>query len=341
MDGIYTLANDVVCNQLVALLNSIEVHAGREMPVAVIAYDDRLASVRAAIAHRPQVMLLDDPALFAPWEAFSRQVWRAHPTAIATWRKRGIADIYRLSCNRRYAAFDERAPFDRFLYLDADTLLLNSPQIFFDALTQHELVTYDFQHKDPSHIFDVNSAKLAQIFSQPEIHRSIFCSGCFASRRGLLNAEQRDWLLQNLATGEAEILYPNAPNQSVLNYAVMRLAQRKKESFSIHNLALHLPPERATGNSVTSSHFVEQTGTVCDRGMPLTYLHYIGLSSKLFDRLCKGVEIDFPYRDTFLHYRYLHEPKNRPILRKKTALLQKITPINAVRRVLKSLRLVY
>ncbi|GAB4134702.1 MAG: hypothetical protein Fur0046_06840 [Cyanobacteria bacterium J069] len=336
MDGIYTLANDVVCNQLVALLNSIEVHAGREMPVAVIAYDNRLEQVKAAIAHRSQVTLLDDPALFEPWEAFSRQVWQAHPTAIATWRKRDIPDIYRLSCNHRYAAFDDRAPFDRFLYLDADTLLLASPQIFFDALDNHELVTYDFQHKDPSHIFNLNTPKLSQIFSNAEIVRSIFCSGCYASRRGLLNTEQRDWLLQNLTAGEAEILYPNAPNQSVLNYMAMRLAQRENESFSIYNLALNLPREQVTGNSVTSSHFVEQNGQVCDRGIPLTYLHYIGLSADLFNQLCNSINVDFPYRETFLHYRYLHEANQRPQLSGKPVLP---TP-SLMQRLLRKLRLV-
>jgi hypothetical protein len=337
MDGIYTLANDVVCNQLVALLNSIEVHAGREMPVAVIAYDDRLTNVRAAIAPRPQVRLLDDPALFAPWEAFSRQVWQAHPTAIATWRKKGIADVYRLTSNRRYAAFDARAPFDRFLYLDADTLLLNSPQIFFAALDSHSLVTYDFQHKDPSHIFDVTASKLPEVFSPAEIHRAIFCAGCFAGRRGAFSAEQRDWLLQHLAAGEAEILYPNAPNQSVLNYMTMRLAQREGASFSIHNLALHLPPEQATGNSVTSSHFVEQAGRVYDRGHPLTYLHYIGLSADLFNQLCSGGNVDFPYRETFLYYRYLYEPEKRPKFRGKRVLAKP----GVVKRILKKLRLAF
>ncbi|WP_448600455.1 Npun_R2821/Npun_R2822 family protein [Thermoleptolyngbya sp.] len=337
MDGIYTLANDVVCNQLVALLNSIEVHAGREMPVAVIAYDDRLANVRAAIAPRPQVRLLDDPALFAPWEAFSRQVWQLHPTAIATWRKKGIADVYRLPSNRRYAAFDARAPFERFLYLDADTLLLNSPQPFFAALDRNSLVTYDFQHKDPSHIFNVTASKLPEVFRPDEIHRAIFCAGCYAGHRGAFSAEQRDWLLKQLAAGESEILYPNAPNQSVLNYMAMRLAQREGESFSIHNLALHLSPEQITGNSVTSSHFVERDGWVYDRGNPLTYLHYIGLPADWFNQLCSGKNVDFPYRETFLHYRFLHEPEKRPRLRGR-----KVLPRPGVgQRMLKKLRLVF
>ncbi len=56
MDGIYTLANDVVYDQLVALLNSIEVNVGWDMPVCVIAYDDRLDKVRSEIEKRKNIV---------------------------------------------------------------------------------------------------------------------------------------------------------------------------------------------------------------------------------------------------------------------------------------------
>jgi hypothetical protein len=102
-DGIYTLANDAVVDQLIALINSIEVNAGIDFPVCVIAYDDRLDRVRAEIATRPQVMLLENSAVLQRWENFSRQVWQTHPTALQQWRSKGISDVYRLGCNRRYA----------------------------------------------------------------------------------------------------------------------------------------------------------------------------------------------------------------------------------------------
>jgi len=46
MDGICTLGNDVVYDQLVALLNSIEAIQGPEMPVCVYPYDDKLKKLR-------------------------------------------------------------------------------------------------------------------------------------------------------------------------------------------------------------------------------------------------------------------------------------------------------
>ncbi|MDE5081962.1 MAG: sugar transferase, partial [Trichodesmium sp. St18_bin1] len=63
--GIYTVANDVVFDQLVALLNSIEVNVGTDTPVCVIAYDDRTEKVQAEIEKRKNVQFLDNPEIFA------------------------------------------------------------------------------------------------------------------------------------------------------------------------------------------------------------------------------------------------------------------------------------
>ncbi|TAD74149.1 MAG: hypothetical protein EA001_15820 [Oscillatoriales cyanobacterium] len=67
MDGLYTLANDVVLEQVLALLNSIEANAGRRAdgspdPVIICPYDDWLDRLWATIADRPHVQLWDDPA---------------------------------------------------------------------------------------------------------------------------------------------------------------------------------------------------------------------------------------------------------------------------------------
>ena len=113
-------------------------------------------------------------------------------------------------------------------------------------------------------------------------------------------------MLKQLREGEAEVLYIWAADQPILNYMVMR------SGLKVYNLALNLPPGDITGNSVTSSHFQEKDHLIYDHGKRLTYLHYIGISSKVFARVCDGENLDFPYRDVFLHYRYLHEPEKQP-----------------------------
>ncbi|MFN6569654.1 Npun_R2821/Npun_R2822 family protein [Dendronalium sp. ChiSLP03b] len=304
-NGIYTLANDYVYNQLVALLNSIEVNAGN-VPVCVIAYNDNVEKIRDEIATRKNVTLFDNPDIFARWEEFSYKVWQSHPSAIQAWQEQGIKKFYRVGENRRYCAFDAESQFEKFIYLDADTLVLQPLEFVFQQLDKHDFVVYDFQYKDPGHIYNLSSPKLLEIFSQERIDSEIFCSGFYASKRGIFPPEQREGLLSQLNNGESDVLYMSAPNQSVLNYMRMRA------NVSFYNFALNLPANEATGCCVTSPHFENQDYILYDKGNRLTYLHYIGLSSKLFNQVCDGENIDFPYRDIFLHYRYLHEPEKRP-----------------------------
>ena len=58
--GIYTLANDVVSDQLIALLNSIEIHVSSSLPICIIPYDDRLDKVKSEIKNRPNLSLQYD-----------------------------------------------------------------------------------------------------------------------------------------------------------------------------------------------------------------------------------------------------------------------------------------
>ncbi len=308
MNGIYTLANDRVYDQLVALLNSIEVNVGKDVPVAVIAYDDNVEAVEAEVAQRENVFLISDKECFQPWEDFSYEAWRKHPTAFPLWSEQGISGVNRIGMNRRYYAFDSQAPFEKFVYFDADILVLNSLDDIFKQTHENDFIVYDFQYKDPSHIYSLESPKLYQVFSEARIKSEIFCAGFYGGKKGLFTSEERAWLAEQLLSGEAEILYPSAPNQSLLNYMKMRL------DIPVYNFALELPPERRTGCSVTSPHF-EMVGEnlLYDKGERLTYLHYIGVSSSIFRRLCQGENIDFSYRDIFLHYRYLKDPDARPV----------------------------
>lgn len=309
IEGIYTLANDKVFDQLVALLNSIQTNAGKDYPVCVIAYDDATKRVEQEIAKRANVTFLNNKGFFNSWEDFSYQAWQGHPNALEIWSKQGISGVNRIGMNRRYSAFDSAAPFDKFLYFDADVLVLNSLAYLFEQLDQSDFIVYDFQYKDPSHIYDINSPKLHKVFSKGRLETEIFCAGFYGGRKGLFTPEQREWLVQQLNKGEGEILYYSAPNQSLLNYMKMRL------NIPVYNFALELPADKRTGCSVTSSHFEMADYRLFDKGEQLTYLHYIGIGSSVFKRLCQGENIDFPYRDIFLHYRYLHEPEQRPVFK--------------------------
>lgn len=304
MDGICTLGNDRVYDQIIALLNSIDAITDGQMPVCIYPYDDNIAKLENAIADRGEVQIYRDRASMDKWDNFARQAWDTHPTARAEWQQVGSSGYHRFGTHRRYCAFD--GPFERFLYMDADTLLLSSPEYIFAQLENQDCIVYDFQHKDLSHVYAVNSPKLPGVFPPPRLETEIFCSGFYASKKNLFDAEKLNWIIAQLKQGESEILYPMAPDQTLLNYMMMRPQQK------IYNFALELPAEQRTGCCVTSPHFTAQEALLYDNNNRLTYLHYIGISSRYFERVCAGENLDFPYRDIFLHYHYLHKPQEKP-----------------------------
>lgn len=298
-DGIYTLANDAVYDQLVAFLNSVSVNDDRHLPVCVIPYDERVDKIREEISKRPGVMLLEDQEILDAWRDFSNRAWSAHPKAMDYWvRKHGKRGVHRVSCNHRYAAFDSRSPFDRFVYFDADILLLDSVARFFDGLQRSEVVVYDFQFKHPQHVYNLSSPMLRNLFDASRMKNEIFCSGCFASHRGMFDTAALDRLVLSLAEGESDVLYTDAPNQSLLNYMIMR------SNTSVENLAHSLPRDEVTGSAVTSRHFQRIGGQLFDRGRRVNYLHYVGVDNSEFTRLAAGKDVDTPYGELFLHYRF-------------------------------------
>ncbi|MBL1200682.1 MAG: sugar transferase [Nostoc sp. GBBB01] len=323
MNGICTLANDYVFDQLIALLNSIDVILGKETPVCIYPFDDRTQRIAEEIVNRPNVFIYDNQESIERWDQF---MLSAAPERL----NRSKFRLY--GAHRRFCAFD--GPFDKFIYLDADTLVMNSLDAVFEKLDNHDFVVYDFQFKDVSKIYNVKSPKLLEVFAQKRIDAEIFCSGFYGSKRGIFDTEQRNWLISNLQNGEAEILYEGAGEQPLLNYMVMR------SKLSSYNFARELPDNLKTGCSATSKHFEEREHILYDKGNRLTYIHYIGIPPNLTQAVCAGENIDFAYRDLFLHYRYLHEPEKRPVFTTPPKNYNEAPTPNLFTRALRKLKLI-
>jgi len=303
-NGIYTLANDFVYDQLVALLNSIEANVAAEVPVCVIPYNDQLDKVRAEVATRSNVTLFDDTESISRWENFAIQAWKSHEKAQQVWQARGASEASRLSRHRKFCCFD--GPFERFIYFDADTLSMGSIDHVFQKLDEYDWVTNDFQYKSQlHHIFDYPEPELLKLFSAVVLKSHIFCSGWFASKKGVFNSTRIADLLEKLQSGEANILSLRCIDQPLLNYLVLR------SGIPYFNYAFH--GDEATG-SHWSSQFEDRNHVLYDRGKPITYLHYMSVGSEKFTQLCKGEDVEIPYQDLFLHYRYLKTPQARPKL---------------------------
>ncbi|MEG4285824.1 sugar transferase [Microcoleus sp. A006_D1] len=322
MNGICTLANDTVSDQLIALLNSIEVILGSNIPVCIYPFDEDVQQIQAEIARRPNVFMYEDIASIQRWDKFMEA---AAPERLNRQKFR----LY--GAHRRFCAFD--GPFEKFIYMDADTLAMNSLDAVFDKLNESDFVVYDFQFTAPTKVYNFLSPKLLQIFDQNRINSEIFCSGFYGSKQGLFERDTREWLLSQLQSGEAEILYAGAGEQPLLNYMVM------KTGMNSYNFAYSLPDGEKTGCSVTSKHFQARDNILYDKGNRLTYIHYIGVQPDLIRRVCAGENIEFPYRDLFLHYRYLREPSKRPIFTEPLMSYADISSLNLLQRVLRRLRI--
>ncbi|MBH8551239.1 sugar transferase [Nostocaceae cyanobacterium CENA357] len=321
MNGICTLGNDYVFDQLVALLNSIDAILGAETPVCIYPFDEQMQRISKEISQRPNVFIYDNQDVINRWDQFMLE---ASPASMNR-------DKYRIyGGHRRFCAFD--GPFDNFIYMDADTLVMNSLDLVFEKLNEYDCVVYDFQFKHPDKVYNINSSKLFKVFDEERIQKEIFCSGFYASKKGLFPEEQIAKLSFYLKAGEQEILYPTG-DQPVLNYMFMR------SGIQVYNLAHYLPNNQITGCSVTSKHFEEKDKILYDQDNRLTYIHYIGIPPRVNQAVCAGENIDFPYRDLFLHYRYLHEPNKRPIF-KNTPKPYNAPPPNLLTRALKKINFI-
>ena len=319
MNGICSLGNDVVFDQLVALLNSIDEVLGAQTPVCIYPFDDRTERIEAEIAKRPNVTLYDDRQSIERWDRFMQN---AAPERLNKEKFR----LY--GAHRRFCAFD--GPFDRFIYMDADTLAMSPLDHVFQKL-DHDWVVYDFQFTNASKIYNLDSPKLYDIFSQERIQTEVFCSGFYGAKRGLFDETLREQLLNHLKSGDYQCLYRGAGEQPLLNYMVMR------SGLSSYNFANQIPADQRTGSSATSKHFEEKNHILYDKGNRLTYIHYIGVQPSTIQRVCQGENLDFPYRDLFLYYRYLHQPEHRPVFKEPPTSTKTSSPTNLGQRLLRKL----
>ncbi|MEG4959464.1 MULTISPECIES: Npun_R2821/Npun_R2822 family protein [unclassified Microcoleus] len=304
-DGIYILANDVVFDQFVALLNSLEVNGAKNIPVCIIPYDDNLQKVRSHISTLHNVTLFENTDSIHFWEDFATQAWTSHHKAQKVWQAKGWQPVHCLEMHRKFCCFD--GPFDKFVYFDCDTLLMGSLDNIYQKLDEFDWVANDFQYKsDLNYVFDLSSAKLPKILNINQLQSHVFCAGWFASKKGILNQNNSHQFLDKLISGEAEILSLRGTDQPLFNYLVAR------SGISFYNFAYH-QPALVTGNH-WSSQFEVIDYVLYDKGRRLTYLHYMSISATKFTRLCAGEDVEIPYREVFLHYRYLNSPETKPKL---------------------------
>jgi len=304
--GIYTLANDVVYDQLVALLNSIEVNIGSDIPVCVIPFDQRLTKVKQEVESRHNVTLFADEHSIQRWEAFAQAVWAVHPAAQEKVKTR---PPWGKGHHRKFVTFD--GLFDKFVFYDADTLVMKPIEDVFEKLEVYDFVFNDWEHKKPlnSTALDIKVIEKTGLYKEADIRPKLHCSSFFGSKLGIFDEEELSGLKKKLIE-QAEIKWVPRWWDDAFLFTYMTLRCDRP----LFNFTLSSNSQDRTGNCADSDPFVNIDNVLYNQeGLkPIHRLHYMNYPSINFTRLSQGEAVDIRYQDEFLYYRFLKEPEKRP-----------------------------
>ena len=307
--AIYTLANDVVYDQLVALLNSIEANVGADIPVCVIPYDHRLEKVKSHLEQRDNVRLFDKPEILEQWDKLVNELWERHS------RAQEPESTYPAWCqgfvHRKFAAFD--GDHEKFIFMDADSLAMKPFDDIFQKLDEYDLVFNDWEHAKPRDVTEVDLSKIeaATGLSESEIRPKLHCDSFFGSKQGLFGINQLDEFRKRaIEDSEIEWVRPRSWWSSSGLFTYMTLPG----DWKMFNFTRSDNPEERTGNCADADPFVSRDGVLYNaEGLkPLHRIHYMNYSSADFAHLSQGEDVNIRYQDTFLHYRFLKEPHLKP-----------------------------
>lgn len=318
--GIYLLANDVVCDQLIALINSINVNYSPDIPICIIPFNEQVALIKEVIATRKNAFLFEDYKSIDKWDNFIREFDKLYFNYSHEGVTEKKAEV--LTMHRKYCAFD--GVFDKFVFLDLDTLVFQSLDHIFKKLDEYDFVVHDYQRitsirlKEVDYYFEV----FQDMYSKEALANRFHCGGFWASKRGVINEQDIQYFLQELANGDIKIFKTWLSEQTKLNYMTV------KKNLSLYNFTLDETSDYNTGVCITSTHFEDKNHILYDKGKKLTYLHYMGIKNERLRRLCQWEKMNLPFRkqlayfvdklykwqistipyqDIFLYYRFLDE----------------------------------
>jgi hypothetical protein len=304
--GIYTLANDAVLDQLIALLNSIEANVAAQIPVCIIPYDDRLIQVKQAIADRPQVSLFENTEAIQRWETFAQEIWAAHPQG----SQKSSASLVKVRrhAQRRYAAFD--GEFEKFVVFDADCLAMKPLDEVFAKLDQFDFVFDDWEHNKPESAAALKFSPIVQAMNltPAEIRAQIHCSSFFGSKRGLFDRPTLSELKRKLIDQQEAAWINGVAEAFLFSYLTLRA------EYSLFNFTLSSDDRNRTGNCADADPFIEKDQILynADGLKPIHRIHYMNYGAEKFARLAQGEDVGMRYQDIFLRYRFLRNLDQKP-----------------------------
>ncbi|MGH8002233.1 MAG: Npun_R2821/Npun_R2822 family protein [Brasilonema sp.] len=309
--GIYTLANDIVYNQLVALLNSIEVNVSPKIPICIIPYDERLERVKVEVSSRPNVTLFENKSSMQRWEDFYHQIWNAHPQASQLNQGHSKKWYKKSNLFRKMSAFDGN--FERFVFYDADSLAMSSLDRVLEKLDHYDFVFDDWEHGKSTPVAALNFSLIEKATSLPEfqVRPLLHCSSFFGSKKDIFGKDELEILREHLVKNQ-EFTWINERSwwcdADLFSYMTLRCNR------PLFNFTLSPNGQDKTGNCADADPFININNVLYNQDglKPIHRLHYMNYSAIDFTRLCQGEDVDIRYKNEFLYYRFLKQPEKRP-----------------------------
>lgn len=313
--GIYTLANDNLYDQLIALINSIRNNYDKNIPICIIPYDHRLNKIKSL--KMDNVFLFENQSSIKKWSDFASEVWQSERFL----SRKKSAWYHGSNTIRKLCSFD--GPFEYFVYIDSDELVMSSLEDCFNKLTEYDCVFDDWEHNKENCFLDINMiTRKYPSRSIRDIKSCCHCSDFFAAKSSLLNSDTLEQIKLELFNG-AEINFINErgwwDEVYLFSYITFKL------NWKSFNYTLSEQSEERTGNIAGVDPFVEKNYVLYNKqGLKSIHrIHYMGYGSDGFKRLCNGEDVDIPHRYVFLYYRFLEEPEEKPKYLKKVNILIK------------------
>jgi acyl carrier protein phosphodiesterase len=319
--GIYILANDLVFDQLVALVNSIEINVSETIPICIIPYDNRLDRVKSEIKSRANLTLFDNARSLERWDDFAKGVWSSHSRNNRSRMSR--PRWYKSNLQRKFCSFD--GDFDRFVFYDADSLAMKPLDEVFAKLNEYDFVFDDWEHKKSVSVAALNIPIIEEsgLYSKEQIISKLHCGSFFSSKKDLFSSEELD-VFKELLINQQEIEWISGhgwwDDVFLFNYMTLRCNR------PLFNFTLSSNSQERTGNCADADPFININNVLYnEQGLkPIHRIHYMNYLSTDFTRLCRGEDVNICYKDVFLHYRFLKKPEQKPQQLKQASSFVKV-----------------
>ncbi len=274
--GVYFLANDAVLDQTIAFLNSFR----RYNPtgnLCLIPFDDAISNV-SSLRHRYGFSMWPDDDVLRQCDSISQLF---HGRRLGHYRKLAVWT----------------GPFDRFIYIDCDTVVLGGFDRIFGVLDRFDVVMAVSDAPDSRHWVWKDSIDAAGALDRRQLAFAAN-GGFFVSRHGFLTL---DTMSQRMpaALALAPHMELSCYDQPLLNYMIVTSGGRYT---SLRVLAgagdrADIPVERWAGEP----GMVVRDGRVVDPDSPpALVMHWAGR----WDH-CQRTGDPLPYRELWEFYRYL------------------------------------